>query len=179
RARIDIDAVFDRRHGRSHRARPELQPIGAARDQALLLHPDERCGELIGEFGARLRRCEQVAARDVDLVFQRQGHRVAGGGDWRPEPMTTTGSPGMTEPAATVPANPRKSRSGRLIHCTGKRNGRAAAVSSTSTLSRYSRRFGPSCQGMFGEGAVMLSPCRAEIGIIARDAKPSPAATPA
>src|SRR2546425_3789142 len=36
--------------------------------------------KLIGEFGARLRRHKEVAARDVDLVFQGEGDRVAGGG---------------------------------------------------------------------------------------------------
>ena len=46
----------------------------------------------------------------------------------RPEPATTIGSPLATRPLAIVPATPRKSRWGRLIHCTGRRNGAARAV---------------------------------------------------
>ncbi len=40
-----------------------------------------------------------------------------------PEGRTRTLSPGAIVPVATSPANPRKSRSGRLTHCTGMRNG--------------------------------------------------------
>ena len=51
----------------------------------------------------------------------------------RPEGRATTASPGLIEPLAIEPENPRKSRFGRLTHCTGKRNG--ASLSSAPPAS--------------------------------------------
>ena len=91
---------------------------------------------------------KHVAARDVDFVGERQRHGVARlgastsrvgdkdarDGALRPEfgdddrdrraPM---------RPLGIVPAKPRKSRCGRLTHCTGMRNGALRRSSSTST----------------------------------------------
>ena len=47
----------------------------------------------------------------------------------RPDGRMRTGSPGCTVPASISPAKPRKSRSGRLTHCTAMRKGRAASAS--------------------------------------------------
>ena len=103
--------------------------------------------------GRRVRLRQHVAARDVDLVGERQRHRVAGLGRARdrrrrrcarrvlsrPEAATTISSPGATAPLAIVPAKPRKSRCGRLTHCTGMRKGALRRSSSTSIASRDSR----------------------------------------
>ena len=40
-----------------------------------------------------------------------------------PAGRTRIGSPGWIEPPTMRPEKPRKSRSGRLTHCTGMRNG--------------------------------------------------------
>ena len=42
-----------------------------------LAHPDEMGGELIGDFGPAGRADQHIAARDVDVVGQRQRHRIA------------------------------------------------------------------------------------------------------
>jgi hypothetical protein len=54
----------------------------------------------------------------------------------RPDVSTFTFSPGLTVPPTMVPAKPRKSRFGRLTHCTGSRNGWCCTLSSISTVSR-------------------------------------------
>ncbi len=91
-----------------------------------------------------------------------------------PEGTTRTVSPGFTVPLAIRPEKPRKSRLGRLTHCTGIRKLRAcAAVPATSTVSRCSTRLGPSYHGVLGEGAeVMLSPLKPEIGIAVNSSMP-------
>ena len=66
----------------------------------------------------------------------------------RPEPATTTGSPTLTVPTTTVPEKPRKAASGRLTHCTGKRNGAVSPRPLTSTVSRWASSDGPSYQGV-------------------------------
>jgi hypothetical protein len=45
------------------------------------VHPDERRLELVGDFGRRVRACDDVAAADVDLVGERERDRVAGARD--------------------------------------------------------------------------------------------------
>ena len=52
------------------------------------------------------------------------------------EAATRTSSPARTMPDATVPEKPRKSRSGRFTHCTGKRIGLAVRSELTSMVSR-------------------------------------------
>ena len=91
-----------------------------------------------------------------------------------PEGITRTESPGLTEPLAICPAKPRKSRLGRLTHCTGMRNGLACATAcSISTVSRWSIRLGPPYHGVLADGAaVMLSPLKPEIGIAVNSAMP-------
>ena len=84
----------------------------------------------------------------------------------RPEGTIRTVSPGRTVPLAISPAKPRKSESGRLTHCTGRRNGPAAAASAfTSTVSRCSTSVGPSCQGIASDRVVTFAPVSPDSGI--------------
>src|SRR3546814_13430139 len=83
-----------------------------------------------------------------------------------PDGSTRTTSPGRTVPLFTNPEKPRKSRLGRLTHCTAIRNGAAASRSlSRGTVSRCSISAGPVYQSVFGARLVMLSPLTHEIGI--------------
>ena len=77
---VDLDPVLQRGHRRRHRAGAELEPIGAARHQWLLPHPDDMRGELVGELGTRAGPDQEVAAPDVDVVGEGQRDRVAGYG---------------------------------------------------------------------------------------------------
>ena len=79
-AGVDVDLVLD---AWSPSPAPCLVPIaqqiGAAGHQRLLVHPDEVGGELVGDFRAGASGGDQqVAARDVDLVGERQRDGVAG-----------------------------------------------------------------------------------------------------
>ena len=49
-------------------------------NERVLGHPNHVRGELIDEFGRIARVGQQIAARNVDLVGEGQGHRVAGAG---------------------------------------------------------------------------------------------------
>ncbi len=95
-----------------------------------------------------------------------------------PDGTIRTGSPGFTVPDAMRPEKPRKSRLGRLTHCTGMVKDRpCAAVPDSSTFSRCSISAGPLYQGVLGEGApsgsgVMLSPLNPEIGIAVKSVMP-------
>ena len=93
-----------------------------------------------------------------------------------PEGSTRTWSPRCITPADTRPANPRKSGPGRLIHCTGIRNGPDAGGPPASTVSRYPITVGPSYQGMRGLGDTRWSPSSAEIGIAVTSTMPHEAA---
>ncbi len=61
----------------------------------------------------------------------------------RADGSTRTLSPGLTAPLTIVPAKPRKSRFGRLTHCTGSRNGARVTWSSIATDSRCPIKVGP------------------------------------
>ena len=96
---------------------------------------------------------------------------------WRPDEATTIGSPRLIRPPAIVPAKPRKSRCGRLTHCTGRRNGAFRRSSSTSiAFEMVDADTAPRCQGVCGLDEEMLSPTRAEIGIATSERKSSGAA---
>src|SRR3546814_2493228 len=83
-----------------------------------------------------------------------------------PDGSTRTTSPGRTVPLFTNPEKPRKSRLGRLTHCTAIRNGAAASRSlSSGTVSRCSLSAGTVYLGVFGERLAMLSPLKPDIGI--------------
>ena len=131
------------RHRRADRARAELQPVRATRQQ-LRLRPSTARARRTGRRPAADRRRAAITsprlmsissasiehhrlARDRDIdrspsAAERRARCV----ERRPDGNTTTASPGFTLPAATVPAKPRKSRpaslrSGRCTHCTGRR----------------------------------------------------------
>ena len=112
--------------------------------QRLVVHPDQMRGELIGDLGPRVGLDQDVAARDVDLVGEREGDGIAGLAPrpasrhrsrcratrelW-PEAATTTGSPVLDRARTRRFRHSRGNRRfGRLTHCTGKRNGLAAVV---------------------------------------------------
>ena len=91
----------------------------------------------------------------------------------RPDGTIRTRSPTDTVPEPISPANPRKSRSGRLTHWTGIRNGRADARSaSIGSASRCESRVGPSYHGMSSVAATMLAPVSPESGIAVKRAIP-------
>ena len=114
RAGIDIDAVLQRGHRGRHGPRAASSASRSGPERAVSSFIQTRCAanwsaNSVGACG----RHQHVAARDVDLVLQGQGHRVAGRGarqravegddllDPRrraTEPITTIGSPGATEP---------------------------------------------------------------------------------
>ena len=93
-----------------------------------------------------------------------------------PAGRTATLSPTATRPEATVPAIPRKSPSGRLIHWAAMRNGRSMAAAATSTFSKWSSNVGPWYHGISVERRVTLSPRRAETGTQVISPKPNSAA---
>jgi len=64
-----------------------------------------------------------------------------------------------------VPEKPRKSRLGRLTHCTGRRKGLSASAVSTSTTSRCDSSEGPVYQGVSFDFSITLMPKRADSGI--------------
>ncbi len=91
----------------------------------------------------------------------------------RPEGCTRMRSPGRRLPLASRPQKPRKSRLGRLTHCTGRRSAPACRrVSSISVVSRKPISVGPVYQGVRSLGDVMLSPFSAESGIVVMSARP-------
>ena len=92
----------------------------------------------------------------------------------RPEGWARIASPGLTMPLEIVPEKPRKSRSGRLTHCTGMRNTSfCCRVSSSSTDSRKAISVGPWYQGVLSLGTSMLSPRSAESGIAVMSSRPT------
>ena len=89
-----------------------------------------------------------------------------------PDGATRTRSPTAHRAADDPPAKPRKSRSGRLTHCTGIRNEPPPATSATSTDSRCCSSVGPSYHGVRSLGTLTLSPCSAEIGMHVTSCRP-------
>ena len=75
---VDVDLVFRVLDGRGDRLRAQLEPIAAAGDQLILGHPHDRRLELVGGLGRVGGGGDHVAARAVDLVGQRDRHRLAG-----------------------------------------------------------------------------------------------------
>ncbi|GIX18278.1 MAG: hypothetical protein KatS3mg119_2464 [Rhodothalassiaceae bacterium] len=77
-AGVDVDRVFEAGDGRIRPAGRGLEQIGPAGQQRLFGHPHEMRLELVGDLGPRVRMHKEVAARDVDLVFERHGDGLAG-----------------------------------------------------------------------------------------------------
>ena len=74
---VDVEAVLELRDLGRHGARADLHQIGAAGQHGVGAHPDQMRGELVGDLRPARRVGEHVAAGDIDLVFERQRHRVA------------------------------------------------------------------------------------------------------
>ncbi len=82
-----------------------------------------------------------------------------------PDGSAVTWSPGRSTPEAMVPANPRKSRSGRVTSWIGSRNRSRSTPASTSTVSRCSISGTPSNHGISSvAGSTTLAPVSADIG---------------
>src|SRR3546814_18931446 len=75
--RVDVYLVLWLLDRRRHALRRELEPIGTARDHRFVSHPDERRLELVGRLGRRVGCRDDIAARAVDLVRERQRDRLA------------------------------------------------------------------------------------------------------
>src|SRR3546814_14796493 len=78
-----------------------------------------------------------------------------------PDGRTRIGSPTRTVPVAIWPEKPRKSRLGRLTHCTAMRKGFSRSETwSTSTVSRCSISAGPLRSEERRVGKECVSTCR-------------------
>jgi hypothetical protein len=75
---VDVYLVLRLGDRRADGARAELQQIRAARQHGLVAHPHQGGFELVGDFGRAARAADHIAARDVDLVSERQRDRLAG-----------------------------------------------------------------------------------------------------
>ena len=73
---VDVDLVFQGQHGRGNGLRADLHQIASAAQHRLLAHPNDGRLELIADLGRCVGGADQVAARDVDFVGQRQRHRL-------------------------------------------------------------------------------------------------------
>ena len=132
--RIDVDLVLDLGHLRADRARADLQPVRASGQQRLFAQPQQVRRELVGDFRRIGCRGDDIATAGVDLVGERQRDRPTAFRAWRDRHRRSRCAvdsratsrrqhddvvAGRIVPAATVPANPRKSWFGRQTHCTG------------------------------------------------------------
>ena len=105
------------------RQRADLQQVGAAGEHRLFGHPDDGALELVGDLRGRSGRGDHVAARDVDLVGERQGDRLPGDGD-RQVAAGGDDAGDAALPARRLGAD----RVARLDHAARDRSGEAAEV---------------------------------------------------
>src|SRR5690606_35142931 len=75
---VHVDPVLDLADAGGNGAGADLQPVGSTGQQRGVAHPQHVGGELVGHRGRVAGGGDQVAAADVDLVGQGQGHRLAG-----------------------------------------------------------------------------------------------------
>ncbi len=76
----DVEAVSHRRDSRGHHLRTDVQQVGTAVRQRLLAGPHQVGGEPVGRLGLTgARSAEEVAAGDVDLAIEGDGHRLPDG----------------------------------------------------------------------------------------------------
>ena len=160
---------------------PIFMQIGTAGQHRLGAHPDEMRGELIGDLRAAVGHRQHVAARDVDLVGERQRDRVAGLGRLdlavgdekardRAVAAGSGGDDGDRRARCARSGSCRQSRenrgAGRLTHCTGRRNGALRAilldVDAFEIVEQMRARSTRACAAL---GDETLSPMRAEIGM--------------
>ena len=174
-----------------HRLRPDPEDIVAARIHLIAVHPDQMRRELVGDFRPLGRPRQHIAAADIDLVLQRQRHRVFGfrrrpvavGGD---DALDPRGAPGGGDDdlvagrdtagrhgsgiAAKVGIGP--------VHPLHRKPERLAGLfrSNVDPLQIVEQAAGPGTSSVRLERLMMLSPNRAEIGIGTIEAKPRPEA---
>ena len=75
--RVDVYLVFGLGDSRRNGLGCELKPIGAPRKKGLVIHPHDGRFELVGAFRRIVRRADNIAARAIDFVFERQCDRLA------------------------------------------------------------------------------------------------------
>ena len=75
---VDVDAVLRLRDRRADRAGTDLHQVRPARQHGVLVHPHDVRLELVGHLGGVVGGAQQVAAADVDLVGERDRHRLPG-----------------------------------------------------------------------------------------------------
>ena len=78
--RVDIDRVLGRGDRDGDGLRPQLQPVGTAHQQRIVVQPDQRGFELVRHFGRGIGGGDHIAARTVDLVRKAQRDRLARNG---------------------------------------------------------------------------------------------------
>jgi len=76
--RVHVHLVLDVGDGCGHGLRADLEQIGPAGQQRLVVHPHQGRFELIGRAGGRVGGRNDVTARDVDLVGKCQSDRLTG-----------------------------------------------------------------------------------------------------
>ena len=75
--RVDVELVLDRRDRGRDRLRADAHEVRAAAQERLVRHPHDRRLELVAHLRRRIGRRDDVAAADVDLVLERERHRLA------------------------------------------------------------------------------------------------------
>ena len=76
--RVDVHAVAERAHGAGRQLARLLEEILFPRHERLLAHPDDRGLELVIDLRHVAGPHEHVAAAGIDLVFERERHRLRG-----------------------------------------------------------------------------------------------------
>ena len=76
----EVFLVLDLGDAGGNRACADLQQIRATRQKWLIMHPDQMSGKLVGDFRPVVRRHQQIAARRIDFIGERQRHGIAGAG---------------------------------------------------------------------------------------------------
>ena len=138
---VDVDEVMHLGDIGVGGAGAELDDIGRARMHVGFRRPQQPRMDFGGDFGPLGDGGEHVAARGVDLVGERQRHRLAGDGarrdrrpgsrcagrGWRGPTGTRRFRRADLDRAAGDPAGKAAEiEIGRLTHCTGKRNAASA-----------------------------------------------------
>ena len=133
-AGVDVQSVLDVGDRDARGFGVDQRGIRAAGQQRMLAHPQQLRLELVGGLDWMRCRRDDVAAAGVDFIFKDQRDRmprallspgslavttISGTLLTTPDGVMRTVSPGLTDPLAMRPENPRKSRLGRFTHCTG------------------------------------------------------------
>ena len=74
---IDIDFILDRGDACRNGLCPDTDKICPSRKKRRLVHPEHVGGELLGDLRSRVRRREDVAPGDIELVREGERHGLA------------------------------------------------------------------------------------------------------